>query len=175
VGLASLFVKMATEPPPLFDDSDNEETAADSYEDTANLIDVDLTKEESPAPAVPTEDPLFQPPPAEEKEVEKKPEEHQPIAEPLSAPDLEEVKPKPQPDSLFDDDSDTEVRSKEEKKETPVTHDTQSSKPTTLASASDVDSEDKKRAAPAEEEVHINRKTKILLYLFPVGRRGREL
>jgi len=144
---------MATEPPPLFDDSDNEEAAADSNEETAqsaNLFDVDLTKEESPAPAAPTEDPLFQPP-VEEKEVEKKSEELQP----LLAPDLEVVKPKPQEDSLFDD-SDTEVHSKVEKKETPATQtDTESSKPTTLTSASEVENEDKK-AAPAEEVVCID-------------------
>jgi len=156
---------MATEPPPLFDDSDNEETAADSNEETAqsaNLFDVDLTKEESPAPAASTEDPLFQPPPVEEK---KKPEDQQPLlAEPLLTPDLEVVKPKPQADSLFDD-SDTEVRSKEEKKETPVTQaDTESSKPTTLTSASKVDGEDK-RAAPAEEVVRIDWNIMILFYL----------
>jgi len=156
---------MATEPPPLFDDSDNEETAADSSEETAqsaNLFDVDLTKEESPAPAAPTEDPLFQPSPVEEKEAEKKPEDQQPLL--AEAPDLEVVKPKPQADSLFDD-SDTEVRSKEEKKETPVTQaDTEGSKPTTLTSASKVDSEDK-RAAPAEEVVRIGWNIMLLFYL----------
>ena len=157
---------MATEPPPLFDDSDNEETTADSNEETAqsaNLFDVDLTKEESPAPAAPTEDPLFQPPPVEEKEVEddQQPLLAEPLSEPLSTPDLEVVKPKPQADSLFDD-SDTEVHSKEEKEEAPVA-DTKSSKPVALSSASEVDDEDKKRAAPAEEVMRIDWKCRIII------------
>ena len=131
--------KMATEPPPLFDDSDNEGDAADATVETAqaaNLFDVDLTKEDTPEPV--SKDPLLQPPPVEEETVK----EDKPPVEPEPEP----VKPKPQPSSFLDD-SDSEAPPKEK----PVAEKVTDDKPTDLHNAADVAGEQEKHAE--EEEV----------------------
>ena len=129
---------MATEPPPLFDDSDNEGEAADPTVETAqapNLFDVDLTKEDTPEPV--SKDPLLQPPPVEETVKEDKP---------TVEAELEPV-PKPQINSFLDD-SDSEAPPKEK----PVAEKVIDEKPADLHSASDVAGEQKKQAPSVEEE-----------------------
>ena len=130
---------MATEPPPIFDDSDKEEeAAADPSVETAeapNLFDVDLTKEDTPEPV--SKDPLLQPPPVEEEIIK----EDKPPVEP------EPVKPKPQPASFFDD-SDSEAPPKEK----PVAKQVTDEKPSDLLRANDAPSEQEKQAPAVEDE-----------------------
>ena len=130
---------MDTEPPPLFDDSDNEEAAADPSVETAeapNLFDVDLTKEDTPEPV--SKDPLLQPPPVEEETIK----EDKPSVEPEPEP----VKPKPQPASFFDD-SDSEAPPKEK----PVAEKVTDEKPSDSLRASDAPGEHEKQAVEEEE------------------------
>ena len=129
---------MATEPPPLFEDSDNEEAAADPTVETAeapNLFDVDLTKEDTPEPV--SKDPLLQPLLVEEETIK----EDNPLVEP------EPVKPKPEPASFFDD-SDSEAPPKEK----PVAEKVTDEKPSDSLRASDAPSEQEKQAPAVEEE-----------------------
>jgi len=131
---------MATEPPPLFDDSDNEESAADPTVETAqsaNLFDVDLTKEDTPEPV--SKDPLLRPPPVEEETVKEE--------KPSVEPELEPIKPKPQPDSFLDD-SDSEAPPKEK----PAASEPTDDKPPELLHASDVNGEHVKQTPSVEEE-----------------------
>lgn len=134
---------MATEPPPLFDDSDKEEeSAADPSIETAeapNLFDVDLTKEDTPEPVSkdPLLQPLIQPPPVEEEIIK----EDKPPVEP------ESVKPKSQPASFFDD-SDSE----DPPKEKPVAKQVTDDKPSDLFRADNAPSEHEKQAPAVEEE-----------------------
>lgn len=127
---------MATEPPPLFDDSDNEEDQVVETAQAANLFDVDLTKEDTPEPV--SKDPLLQPPPVEEEAVK---EEKTPV-------EPEPVKPKPQPSSIFDD-SDSEAPPKEK----PIAEKVRDDKPTDLVPASDTNGVHEKQALSVEEEV----------------------
>ena len=128
---------MATEPPPLFNDSDDEEAPADPSVETAqasNLFDVDLTKEATPEPV--SKDPLLQPPPLEEESTR----DDKPLLEP-------EPKTKPQQASFFDD-SDSE----DPPKEKPVAEKVIDEKPMDSFRASTVDGEHDEKAPAVEEE-----------------------
>lgn len=129
---------MATEPPPLFDDSDKEEAGADETVETAqaaNLFDIDLTKEDTPEPV--SKDPLLQPPPVEEETVK----EDKPSVEP------EPVKSKPEPSSFLDD-SDSEAPPKEK----PVAEKVTDDKATDLLHAGDAGDEQATQTPSVEEE-----------------------
>ena len=151
---------MATEPPPLLNDSDEEEAAADPSVETAqasSLFDIDLTKEETPEPV--SKDPLLQPSPVEEESTR----EDKPLLEPEPKP-----KRKPQSASLFDD-SDSE----DPPKEKPVAEKVIDEKPIDSFRASNVDDEHEKQA-PAVEEEEVIRCFTINLFQFLIEGGGRR-